>query len=364
MAAPSFPVRSPGRSLPGLRIGLLSTYPPRVCRLAAFAAALESALTDLDSRVSVVRVESAEGPITPAPAGVMTLTNGQLRSVQNAATWLSRNDVAIVQHDFGIYGGADGDEVLSVLEQITVPSMVILHSVPAAPAVPVVPTGATEPALSAGATAHQRSVLIAVTDRVDEVVVFSRAAQSRLVNEYGVAARRITVIPQGATGSPDPLGRSTADTAISALSTWGFLGPGAGIGEVLDALAQVANYDDGQALLRMIASSGVVIVPYESDDQVTSSVLVEAIAAGRPIISAPFPDAVELLSSGAGILVAGGDVVAMADAIRSILTDADRGAVMSAEARQLAPSLLWPSVAARYIDEARSLLRAPQPVAI
>ena len=182
VAAPSFPVRPPGRSLPGLRIGLLSTYPPKVCELGAFAAALESALTELDSRVSVVRVESSIDPVTVAPAGVMTLTNGQPRSLQNAAIWLSRNDVAVIQHDFGVYGGSDGDEVLHVLEQITVPSMVVLHSVPNSP------------------NASQRFIVCAITDRVDLVVVLTETASALLVNDYGVPARRVTVIPQGALG--------------------------------------------------------------------------------------------------------------------------------------------------------------------
>ncbi len=393
MAAPSFPVRSSGRSLPGLRIGLLSTYPPKVCGLGTFAAALESALTDLDSRVSVVRVESPTGPVTLAPAGVMTLTNGQPRSVQNAATWLSRNDVAIVLHDFGIYGGTDGDEVLSVLEQITVPSMVVLHAVPKAP------------------TPRQRSVLVAVTDRVDQVVVMSQSASARLLDEYGVAARRVSVIPHGAMGATEQVLPTSSDVPASTFLTWGFLSPGKGIEVVLDALAELSDlspaprytvagvthpellsfqgdeyrsrlmersqslgirdlitfeaaYRVVDSLRQLIASCGVVILPYESHDQEMSATLVEAIAAGRPVIATPFPHAVELLAAGAGILVAHGDVAAMASAMRSVMTDSGLVAAMAAEARRMAPSLLWSSVASLYIDLARSLLRAPQPVAI
>ena len=45
------------------RIGLLSTYPPKICGLATFAAALESELTLAGNRVDVVRVE--DGHDTP-----------------------------------------------------------------------------------------------------------------------------------------------------------------------------------------------------------------------------------------------------------------------------------------------------------
>ena len=51
----------------------------------------------------------------------------------------------------------------------------------------------------------------------------------------------------------------------------------------------------------------VVVLPYDSRDQVTSGVLVEAIAAGRPVVATAFPHAVELLSSGAGMVVPHGD---------------------------------------------------------
>jgi polysaccharide biosynthesis protein PslF len=386
--APQFSPRSL-HPRPSLRIGLLSTYPPKICGLGTFAVALESALTALDARVSVVRVESVSAPATIAPTGVMTLTNGNARSVQNAATWLSRNDVAIIQHEYGIYGGPDGDEVLEVLEQLNVPSIVVLHTVPKSP------------------TARQRSVLIAVTDRVDHVVVMSEVAHDRLIHDYGVLARRVSIIPHGAVGAP-----SSGSPAIgTSMMTWGLLGPGKGIELVLDALANLRDitpsprytvagvthpnvfaqdgdqyrsmlmqrasalgirdlvtfdgaYRDTSALHELIATAGVVILPYDSREQITSGVLVDAIAAGRPVIATAFPHAVELLSSGAGIIVPHGDVAAMTTALRSVLTEPDRLLAMSAAARRLAPTLLWSSVAARYIERARILLAAPQRVAI
>ena len=66
---------------------------------------------------------------------------------------LSRCDVAIVQHEYGIYGGADGDEVLDLLAALDVPAIVVLHTVPLAP------------------TPHQRSVL-------EEVCAIWRIASS------------------------------------------------------------------------------------------------------------------------------------------------------------------------------------------
>ncbi len=54
------------------------------------------------------------------------------------------------------------------------------------------------------------------------------------------------------------------------------------------------------------------MLPCDSPDQVTSGVLVDAVAAGRPVIATAFPHAVELLRSGAGLVVPQGDPGALA----------------------------------------------------
>ena len=96
-----------------------------------------------------------------------------------------------------------------------------------------------------------------------------------------------------------------------------------------------ADYRDVQSLTALIQSSKVVVLPYDSKDQVTSGVLVDAIAAGRPVVATAFPHAVELLSSGAGIVVDHDDPDAMALALRRILTRPELAANMAAEASRL-----------------------------
>jgi glycosyltransferase involved in cell wall biosynthesis len=110
------------------------------------------------------------------------------------------------------------------------------------------------------------------------------------------------------------------------------------------------GYRDLPTLHRMISSADVVVLPYDSVDQVTSGVLVDAVAAGRPVISTAFPHAVELLGSGAGIVVPQRDAAALAAALRAVATDPSLVAAMAAEARRLAPELAWSAVARRYVD--------------
>ena len=64
-----------------------------------------------------------------------------------------------------------------------------------------------------------------------------------------------------------------------------------------------SSYLDEAALTRLIRRADVVLLPYDSREQVTSGVLVEAVAAGKPVVATAFPHAVEMLCSGAGLLV-------------------------------------------------------------
>jgi glycosyltransferase involved in cell wall biosynthesis len=194
------------------------------------------------------------------------------------------------------------------------------------------------------------------------------------------------------------------------LLTWGLLGPGKGIEWAIDAMSEVSDLDphpeyvvagathpkvrerDGEAyremlveraarstsaahvtfddayrdlasLTRLIRSADLVVLPYDSRDQVTSGVLVDAVAAGRPVVATEFPHAVELLASGAGIVVPQRDPVALGQAIRSVLTQPGLAASMAAEARRLAPGLSWPAVARRYCALAHQVVATRRSVA-
>lgn len=376
------------------RIGLLSTYPPKYCGLATFAAALENGLRRDGHDVDVVSINDGDGISVIGPSVVAEMVNGVAQSVQAAAAVLSQCDVALIQHEYGIYGGVDGDEVIDLLEALDCPSIVILHTVPLHP------------------TPHQRVVLEIVCALADRVVVMAETARDRLLALYEIGDADLVTIPHGASlPTIDRLDDDLPAGECPQLLTWGLLGPGKGIEHTIDALALLGDmrsrprytvagvthpkvfaahgdryrhslirqatalrlarsvtFDDTYRnltqLTRFVASATAVVLPYDSRDQVTSGVLVDAIAAGRPVIATAFPHAVELLSSGAGIVVPHSDPMALAQAIRSTLSDSDLLASMSAEARRLAPSLSWSAVSDRYVQLIDELVPAGEPVSI
>lgn len=392
------PSTSPGEPVPfsqeasapmPMSYGFLSTYVPTECGLATFTAALASELNDgtLPGQVGVVRV--VDSPRRSSSGDVVHhLVTSSPGGEAEAAAVLDGFDVVVVQHEYGIYGGPDGDQVLSVLDALSVPVIVVLHTVLVDP------------------TPHQRDVLERVLALADTVVTMTPTARRRLLDGYPVDPSRVVLIPHGAPDNrlPDSV-RPSVYGAAPTILTWGLLGPGKGIEWVVDALADLRDLDpqprylvlgethpkvverEGEAyrhalraravrrgvghllefddrylsttaLLRRVAEADVVILPYDSREQVTSGVLVEALASGKPVVATGFPHAVELLGGGTGLLVPHGDSAAMAAALRRILTEPGLARRLGVQAGAEASELLWPAVADRYRAIAEGLVAA------
>jgi glycosyltransferase involved in cell wall biosynthesis len=357
------------------KYAVLSTYPPTQCGLATFSAALLAHLPQPGDDIGVVRVLDEPAPRF-ADEVVHDLVNGSAASAAAAADVLNGFDVVIVQHEYGIYGGPDGQDVISLLEALYVPSIVVLHTVLSHP------------------TPRQRMILERVMATASAIVTMTQTARSRLLDIYGARPEDVYVIPHGATDNRVELS-STAKAGPPRVLTWGLLGPGKGIEHAIDAMAllrdrglrvdyQVAGQThprvlgrDGEAyrqrlqalarardvadrvhfdsrflpasaLSRVVSSADVVLLPYDSREQVTSGVLIEAVTAGRPVVSTCFPHAVELLGGGAGLLVERQDPAGIARALHRVLTEPGLSARMSRHSAGLAPQLLWPAVARSY----------------
>jgi glycosyltransferase involved in cell wall biosynthesis len=115
-------------------------------------------------------------------------------------------------------------------------------------------------------------------------------------------------------------------------------------------------YPDQAALSRLIRSADVILLPYDSTEQVTSGVLIESVGAGVPVVATRFPHAEELLGggNGPGLLVPHHDPAAMAAAVRRLLAEPESAGRRSGLAG--GSTLRWPAVAARYQSLAARLL--------
>jgi glycosyltransferase involved in cell wall biosynthesis len=229
----------------------------------------------------------------------------------------------------------------------------------------------------------------------ERIVVMSQTAFERLVDRYQVDPSGISVIAHGADpvfAGPSPL---AGDRPL--ILTWGLIGPGKGLEWAIEEFADLVDmrplprylisgathphvrrdsgesYREGLKLLtaslrleamiefddrymsrgrlaHLVRSADVVVLPYESMDQVTSGVLVEAIAASKPVVATSFPHAVELLSPGAGRLVPFGEPHRLADELRRVLSDREARSLMARRAQSLAADWYWPTVGERFAE--------------
>lgn len=359
-------------------IAHVGTFPPTQCGLATFGAALVAAMSAVSpsTRVGVIDVVDQRRR-SDARVGV-ELVNGSAASVRDAVSFANQHDGVVVEHEFGIYGGPDGDQLLDVLDGVASPVLTVLHTVLADP------------------TPRQRAIIEQVAIASDALIVMSGAANVRLLGAYAVDPATVHVVPHGAHPNTPRLGERRPGQRPTVL-TWGLLGPGKGIEAGIDAMAALrdiiplpryvvagethpkvlassgeryrdslrhrtiargvddivefdASYRDVTSLNQLVRSADVVLLPYETREQVTSGVLIEAVASERPVVATDFPHARELLAGGAGIVVPHDDADAIARAVRLSLCDARLAASMRSAARRAAADALWPAVARRYLD--------------
>ena len=379
-----------------VRLAFLSTYPTTQCGIATFCEALATQLIADGADVGIVRMVDEPEPRT-APV-VHEWVVRRPEAAAEVASVLDSYDVAVVQHEYGIFGGADGQDVLEVVARLRVPLVTVLHTV------------------LTHASPNQHRVLASLVAHSAAVVVMTQTARDRLLAGWDVDPARVSVIPHGAADNratpaermalgPMPLlapASSPAGLSRPTVLTWGLLSEGKGIEWALQGMAGLRDrihlptyrivgethprvveregeayrerlvsltddldltaavefdgrYLPGSALREVVRKADVVLLPYDSVEQVTSGVLTEAVVAGKPVISTSFPHAVELLSGGAGVLVPRRDPGAIADALEHVLTGDGVATAMGDQANRLAASLLWPAVARRYHELAAAL---------
>jgi glycosyltransferase involved in cell wall biosynthesis len=118
------------------------------------------------------------------------------------------------------------------------------------------------------------------------------------------------------------------------------------------------RYRDASQLAALVSDADVVLLPYDSREQTTSGVLMEAISAGRPVIATRFPHALEMLSGGAGILVDHENPAQIAAALSDVIEHRDLVAGMRMAAAEETLETAWDEVGARYRRLGADLLRA------
>ncbi|HYP47922.1 MAG TPA: glycosyltransferase, partial [Thermoleophilaceae bacterium] len=376
-----------------MRVAIVSTYPPRACGIGTFSRDLREALLGAGGvsavdLAAIVRDPDAE----QAPEVITAIQQDERGDYAAAARVLDRRgeDAVLIQHEYGIFGGPDGEHVLSLAEQLRQPMVLTLHTVLSAPSV------------------RQAETLRALCGLATLVCVFTETAKRMILDARLVPPERVRVVPHGGPAELLPsenghrrllrLPRRQVDEPPHAieedrqvLATFGLISPGKGIETAIAAMPAIVErhpkalyviagqthpevakqrgeeyrislerlvrdldlgehviFDDRfltvEDLSSMLGATTIYLTPYRSREQIVSGALTFAIVAGCPTVSTPYFYAEDLLGSGAGVIVPFDDSEALADAVCGLLDDPERLAKVRRTARALGSELSWPKV--------------------
>lgn len=372
------------------RVALIGGFTPRKCGIATFTTDIWEQLRAHHPDVSV-DLHVIDDPRSPLEyKGIRGVIRADsIEDYRAAARRMNEDavDAVWLQHEYGIFGGQDGDMVLELVDRVAAPLIVTLHTVLAEP------------------SQHQREVLEHILCRASRVMVMSQHSMGLLQDLYHVSPERIAVIPHGA---PDrPFGRGEAYKARighqgrRVMMTFGLLGPGKGLETVIEALpAVVANHPDvvyrivGATHPNLVASEGeayresletlaenlgvaaniewdnrfldleelldqleacdIYLTPYPNMQQSTSGTLSYAVALGKAVVSTPYVHARELLADGVGVLVEPRQADVIAAAVNRLLDDPDELRAVQKRAWDKGRETIWP----RFAAAARALVES------
>lgn len=361
-----------------VQTAFVSTYPPRRCGIATFTHDLAAAAGG--GEIAVLH-PAEQAPFYPAEVHHRIRKDERSDYLRTARSLNDCVDVVSLQHEYGIWGGEDGERVIDFVRALRVPVVTTLHTVLRDP------------------TPNQRVVLRELVSIAEASVVMSSSAADLLRTAYGVDPRRVRIIPHGVPNLP-LVDSSTIKSALGiagrdVILSFGLLGPGKGYELAIDALpavvaehpkalyvmvgathpdlllregeayrrsladrvAQVGMEDHVQFIDRFVAKSeltlwlqaaDVFVTPYPNMAQIVSGTLSYAMGAGRAVVSTPYAYAAELLADGRGILVPPGSADGLATSLNGVLADPVLRAAIGRRAYAHSRGMVWSAVGAEY----------------
>jgi hypothetical protein len=197
-----------------LRVALVGNFAPRKCGIATFTTDIFERMGIYQPEVTldVYALQDRENPVDHGPVHAELLRDDP-EAYARAARRMNEDgvDALWLQHEFGIFGGDCGEQVLDLVDRVAAPLIVTMHTVLSNP------------------SAKQEAIMRRLIARASRLMVMCRAGRDLLVARYGADERRIAVIEHGAPDRSLRLEREGERDARRTLLTFGLLGPGKGL---------------------------------------------------------------------------------------------------------------------------------------
>src|SRR3989338_4283652 len=116
------------------RVIYISSYIPRHCGIATYTKNLTNAVNLLNPyHLAEIVALNRETDKLDYPEEVKLVINDQHQAdYLAAAKWINQSgaDLVSLQHEFGLFGGQDGDFILKLIEALTIPLVTTIHTLP------------------------------------------------------------------------------------------------------------------------------------------------------------------------------------------------------------------------------------------
>jgi glycosyltransferase involved in cell wall biosynthesis len=374
-------------------LALIGNFLPRKCGIATYTTDFYTALKRRfpELIVDVYAMDDRPGAYDYPPEVTRAIAENDRRAYLDAARAIEASGAQAVwlQHEYGIFGGPAGELILALLDRVSAPLIVTLHTVLERP------------------NPDERRVLEALLKRAAKVVVMAERGRGILTRVYGADARKVVMIPHGVPDrplvEPDAMKARFGWQARKVVLTFGLLAPGKGIETLIEALpaivaaepralyvlvgathpnlvahegeayrdrlkalavelgvegniAFVDRFVEQEELLDHLQAADIYVTPYTNPAQITSGTLSYAIGVGKAVVSTPYVHAAEILANDHGRLVPFGDSAALAAAIAGLFADDAERRRLSERAYARGRTMIWPRLAEAAIGEVDAIL--------
>ena len=372
----------------GIKMLMVSSYPPRECGLATFSNDIVNSIKKIFGNtlpIEICALQNNNQQFVYGNEVKYTISSSSIKDYRLVAELINeRNDIGLVciQHEFGLYGGEYGDYFLSFLLALNKPIITVFHT--------VLPDSDEK----------RKKVVQAIVDLSNRIIVLTHRSQEILINQYSCQKSKIIVIPHGTHTvlweQKEILKNKYHYSDKIVMSNFGLISENKGVETVLYALPEIIakhpeviyliigkthpeiiksegekyrnklmdivrelelqnnvifinEYLELKQLLQYLTLTDIYLFSSKDPNQAVSGTFAYALSCGCAVISTPIPHAIETLADGNGILLKEfNNSQEFQETILQLIENKEKRIAMGRNAYASSQATIWENVAIKY----------------